>query len=107
MELCNAKLKNIYWKINEQEQWDKYDIFERTESYHTPYVFFVWNNYKREMVPFEVIGHIYNHKNNEYLQSAVQGYKFTFMDHLYEKNKIYYKYNYTTATFYEIKFDSI
>ena len=31
--------------------------------------------------------------NNEYLQAVFQGYKFTFMAHIYEKDKKYYKYN--------------
>ena len=30
---------------------------------------------------------------DEYFQFALQGYKFTFMDRIYEKDKRYYKYN--------------
>ena len=44
---------------------------------------------------------------DEYLQSALHGYKFTFMDHIYEKDKIYYKYNGAKIRFNEIKFDLI
>ena len=31
--------------------------------------------------------------NNEFLQTVLQEYKFTFMDQIYEKDKKYYKYN--------------
>ena len=41
---------------------------------------------------------------NEYLQSVLQGYKFTFMDHIYEKDKKYYKYNDSENKFDEVKF---
>ena len=42
--------------------------------------------------------------NNEYLQAVIQGYEFTFMDHIYEKNKKYYIYNDKELIFNEIKF---
>ena len=47
-----------------------------------------------------------NSKNitNEYLQSVMQGYKFTFMDHIYEKDKKYYKYNERANKFDQVKF---
>ena len=45
--------------------------------------------------------------NDEYIQSAIQGYKFTFREHIYEKDKKYYKYNGKTNKFDEIKIDSI
>ena len=44
---------------------------------------------------------------DEYLQSAQHGYKFTFMEHINEKDKKYYKYNARTNRFDEIKLDSI
>ena len=31
--------------------------------------------------------------NNEYLQAVMQGYEFTLIDHIYEKNNKNYKYN--------------
>ena len=37
--------------------------------------------------------------NNEYLQTVIQGYKFTFMDHIYAKGKKFYKYNDITLKF--------
>ncbi len=42
--------------------------------------------------------------NNEYLQTVIQGYKFTFMDHIYAKGKKFYKYNDITLKF-EWKFN--
>ena len=45
--------------------------------------------------------------HNEYLQSAKQGYKFTSMKHIYEKDKKYYKYNNEKKKFYEIKLNLI
>ena len=107
MELCDAFVKNIYWKISLKEMWDSDDYIDRIKRYQRAHLFFVWNNYKRKMIPLKVIGYIYENTNNEYLQSAVQGYKFTFMDHLYEKDKKYYKYNDNTKKFDEIKFDSV
>jgi hypothetical protein len=35
----------------------------------------------------------------------MQGYEFTFMDHIYKKNKKFYTYNEMSLTFDEIKFD--
>ena len=84
---------------------------------------FVWNKYKRKMIEILGIYHInssysgiyaYNEKNqsyyiegikfnNEYFQSVLQKYEFTFIDHIYEKNQKYYKYNYQTLTFNEIQ----
>ena len=74
-------------------------------------IHFVWNNYKRKMVPLKGIYYI-NDKvaksiNDEYLQAVIQGYKFTFMDHIYEKDNKYYKYKDGFYEFEEIKFDSI
>ena len=45
--------------------------------------------------------------NKEYLQSARQGYKFTSMEHIYEKDKKFYKYNESIEIFEEIQLDSI
>ena len=68
--------------------------------------YFVWNKYKREMIFLEKL--IYTQSNkidlrskNEYLKSAMQGYNFTFMKHIYEKDKKYYKYNNVTNSFNE------
>ena len=63
------------------------------------------------MVPLKGIYYI-NDKvaksiNDEYLQAVIQGYKFTFMDHIYEKDNKYYKYKDGFYEFEEIKFDSI
>ena len=74
--------------------------------------YFVWNKYKREMIFLEKL--IYTQSNkidlrskNEYLKSAIQGYNFTSMKHIYEKDKKYYKYSFEGNGFYEIKLDSI
>ena len=46
-------------------------------------IHFVRNNYKRKMIPLKEIYFIAYQKaksiNNEYLQAAIQGYKFTFI----------------------------
>lgn len=82
-----------------------------TEGDYTMQVHFVWNGYKRKMVPIKGLYYIdyYIAKtyNNEYIQSVLQGYEFTFMDHIYEKNKKFYKYNDLSLNFDEIKFDWI
>ena len=74
-------------------------------------IHFVWNNYKRKMVPLKGIYYIDDQGaksiNDEYLQAVIQGYKFTFMDHIYEKDNKYYKYKDGFYEFEEIKFDSI
>lgn len=80
-----------------------------TEGDYTMQVHFAWNNYKRKMVPIKGLYYI-DYKiaktyNNEYLQSVMQGYEFTFMDHIYKKNKKFYTYNEMSLTFDEIKFD--
>ena len=71
-------------------------------------VHFVWNNYKRRMIPIKEVYYIDEGNSkfikNEYLQSVLQGYKFTFMDHIYKKDKKYYKYNDSENKFDEVKF---
>jgi hypothetical protein len=72
-------------------------------------VHFVWNKYKRKMIPIKGVYYIDDDiakiHNNEYLQAVIQGYEFTFMDHIYEKNKKFYKYNDIKLNFDEINFD--
>ena len=67
---------------------------------------FVWNNYKRKMIPIKglyfVNDYVAGGYNNEYFQAVFQGYKFTFMDHIYEKDKKYFKYNDISLKFDEI-----
>ena len=71
-------------------------------------IHFVWNNYKRKMIPIKGLYYVNVYSvegyNNEYLQAVLQGYKFTFMDHIYEKDKKYYKYNDSENKFDEVKF---
>ena len=79
-----------------------------------PFEYYVWNNYKRKMI--EIIGDlcyqsisIYSHDsdvNNDYFQSVIQEYKFTYQDHIYEKNNKIYRYNNHTLKFEEIKSES-
>ena len=80
-----------------------------TNDDYTMQVHFAWNKYKRKMVLIKGLYYIdyYIAKtyNNEYLQSVIQGYEFSFMDHIYEKNKKFYIYNERTLEFDEIKFD--
>ena len=50
-----------------------------------------WNKYKRKMISFKGVNYIdkYNAEkyNNEYLQAFIQGYEFTIIVEIYEKNK--------------------
>ena len=96
MDLRYISLKNVYKKYNpERAVWD--NSYPGSRRYPEQ-KYFVWNNYKRKMIFLEEL--IYTHTNkidlrseNEYLKSAMQGYKFTSMKHIYEKDKKYYKYN--------------
>ena len=92
MDLQDTYVKNVYCKEKNSNR-----------------IFFVWNKYKRKMILIkgvndidDVIDKTYN---NEYLQAVIQGYEFTFMDHIYEKNKKYYIYNDKELIFNEIKFE--
>ena len=94
MDLRTTNLKNIYKKYNPEKP--KEDNSFPGGIYYPPQKYFVWNNYKREMILLEgVVDYNLDNINshNEYLQSARQGYKFTSMKHIYEKDKKYYKYN--------------
>ena len=69
----------------------------------------VWNKYKRKMISFKGVNYIdkYNPEkyNNEYLQAFLQGYEFTIIDHIYEKNNKNYYYNNIMLKFDEIILD--
>ena len=108
MDLRTTNEKNIYKKYNpEKPEADDSYLGGR---YYPPQKYFVWNNYKREMILLEVeplYSDININSHNEYLQSAKQGYKFTSMKHIYEKDKKYYKYNNEKKIFYEIKLNLI
>ena len=106
-------MKNVYKKYNPEKS-------VRDDSYLGGRFFprqkyFVWNNYKREMIYLEGVESSWTHdinerSDNEYLQSDIQGYKFTSMEHIYEKDKKYFKYNIYNneiRIFDEIKLDSI
>ncbi len=110
MDLRYYSLKNVYKKYNpEKSVRNNSYLFGR---YFPEQKYFVWNNYKREMIYLEGLYYTYNKEigeksDNEYLKSAVQGYKFTSREHIYEKDKKYYKYNDVAKIFDEIKLDSI
>ena len=102
MKLSETFAKVVY----SQNYYPESDLFFPKHKYY------VWNNYKRRMVLLEGWNYFPEDINprgcrNEYLQSALQGYKFTSMEHIYEKDKKYYKYSYGGNGFYEIKLDSI
>ena len=69
-------------------------------------IHFVWNKYKRKMIAIEGIYFISDSiariTNNEYLQSVIQGYEFTYIDHIYQRDNKKYKYNDQTLKFDEI-----
>ena len=110
MDLRYYSLKKEKKKYNpEKSVRDDSYLFGR---YFPEQKYFVWNNYKREMIYLEGLYYTYNKEideksDNEYLKSAVQGYKFTSREHIYEKDKKYYKYNDVAKIFDEIKLDSI
>ena len=77
--------------------------------------FFVWNNYKRELIKIngtfcsEYKWSYHYHQslnlfNNEYVQANYQKYNFTYQDHIYEKNHKIYQYNNETLKFDEIEY---
>ena len=106
MDLRTTNVKNIYKKYNPEKP--KEDNSFPGGIYYPPQKYFVWNNYKREMILLEVeplYSDININSHNEYLQSAKQGYEFTIIDHIYEKNNKNYKYNNITLKFDEIKLD--
>ena len=84
--------------------------------YIMPYFhFFVWNNYKRELIKIngtfcsEYKWSYHYHQslnlfNNEYVQANYQKYNFTYQDHIYEKNHKIYQYNNETLKFDEIEY---
>ena len=122
---CQRKGDEInYPELSDKEAFDKvYKEMELSETfarvvysqkypesdleYYPKHKYYVWNNYKRKMILLEDTNYFPEDLEldrifDEYLQSALQGYKFTFMEHIYEKDKKYYKYN---GSFYEIKLD--
>ncbi len=108
MELMETFAKVVYSQ-NYSESDPNYALSRRYYPWHK---YYVWNNYKRKMVLLEDWNYFPEDDDpretrNEYLQSALQGYKFTFMEHIYEKDKKYYKYSFGGNGFYEIKLDSI
>jgi surface protein len=90
---------------------------------------FVFHTYKRKMIELNGLYHIlsnYNdlvvcndnenkncneilgsEYNNEYFQSVRQGYDFTCIDHIYQKNDKKYKYNDKTLNFDEVAADEL
>ena len=100
MDLRNTFVKNVYCQ-NHNPEYPK-GIYKNL-------IHFVWNNFKRKMIPINglyfIKDSIAKKYNNEYLQSVIQGYNFTIMDHIYEKNNKNYKYNDITLNFDEIKLD--
>ena len=105
MDLRDTNVKNIYKKYNPEKSVIDNSYLGGRYFPHQKY--FVWNSYKREMILLEGVDSwthdIDETRNNEYLQSAIQGYKFTSMEHIYEKDKKYYKYNKQIKLFDEIK----
>ena len=109
MDLVYTLIDNIYQKYNpEKSVWDNSYL---GSLYIPEQKYYVWNNYKREMIQLKGVDFYYiidgygRINNDEYFQSAVKGYKYTSMDHIYEKDKKFYKYNYSSIKFDEIKLD--
>ena len=100
MGLRNTLVKNVYCQQHNPKM---------PKGDYRNQVHFVWNNYKRKMMPIKGVYYIDDDiakiYNNEYLQAIIQGYEFTIIDHIYEKNNKNYKYNDITLKFDEIKLD--
>lgn len=100
MGLSDTEVKNVYCQKHSPKM---------PKDNYRGLMHFVWNDYKRKMIPikglYSIDDRIAKEYDDEYLQSVMQGYKFTFMDHIYEKDKKYYKYNDLTLKFDEINFD--
>ena len=102
MKLTKHSSKNIYCEFTENK-----GIVLGASNYY-----YIWNNYKRKMIKISgkqctKITMFFGDKNpfnNEYLQAVNQGYKFTYQDHIYEKNHKIYKYNDQTLLFDKIQF---
>ena len=113
MDLRDTRVKNVYKKYNPEQSVRDNSYLGGIYFPHQKY--FVWNNYKREMILLEGVDDSWTNdidesRDNEYLQAAIQGYKFTSMEHIYEKDKKYFKYNIYNneiRIFDEIKLDSI
>ena len=110
MDLRDTDVKYIYKKYNPEKS--VVDNSYPGGRYYPHQKYYVWNNYKREMILLEGVDYSWTHQidinsPNEFLQSAKQGYKFTSMKHIYEKDKKYYKYNNEKKIFDEIKLNSI
>ena len=80
MGLRDTYVKNIYCQQHNPK---------KPSGDYTQQVHFIWNKYKRKMIPLKgvyFISHdIAKIYNNEYLQSVVQGYEFTIIDHILKK----------------------
>ena len=100
MGLSDTEVKNVYCQKHSPKM---------PKGNYRGLMHFVWNDYKRKMIPikglYSIDDRIAKEYDDDYLQSVMQGYKFTFMDHIYEKDKKYYKYNDLTLKFDEINFD--
>ena len=99
MKLTKHSSKNIYCEFTENK-----GIVLGASNYY-----YIWNNYKRKMIKISgkqctkitVFFGDKNPFNNEYLQAVNQGYKFTYLDHIYQKNHKLYHYNEETSLFEE------
>ena len=77
-DLHHTFLKDIYYNPKMTKEDNRNPVYS------------AWNKYKRKMINFKVPNYIdkYNVEkyNSEYLQAYIQGYEFTIIDHIYEKN---------------------
>ena len=101
MNLYKHSSKNIYCYSNSNNKLALSVILSK---------YYIWNNYKRKMIEISggecsginLVISDKNPLNNEYLQAVNQGYKFTYQDHIYEKNHKIFQYNDQTLQFNEI-----
>jgi hypothetical protein len=64
--------------------------------YYIGYVYSYMLAYNEQNLSYSCLGEEFN---NEYFQSVRQGYEFTYIDHIYQKEDKYYIYNNKTLLF--------
>ena len=96
MGLRDTFVKDIYCQKFDPEKMIREQM---PRTCYTNQVHFVWNNYKRKMIFLLLIIML------KYIIMNI--YNPLYKNHIYEKDKKYFKYNNETNKFDEIKFDSI
>ena len=107
-EALEITLKNM--KIAQYGSGYAYCHYYNDSEEISPKPYYVWNSYKRKMIEISgsqcyisnnLMNSISSPISNEYLQAKEQGYKFTYRDHIYEKNHKIYRYKELPAPYFK------